>query len=1041
MNNKQPREQLEVRVIAMLLGEASDFETAELEAILAKDAELAGFKTRMQGTMGLLEDALKPEPLEVQPVVAQPKLSQERREALFKAFRQTPGQVVPLPEPVEVRTITTKTQEGQGIFTLQRLLVWGLAACIVAILGAMMLPALSKAKARSPRVAQLAAAKAAQLRAMMEVESDGVAASAPVGVRVTGFASVDHAPTAIALPTEAAPGYDSTAVIDLPADVADYAGPASSAPRASDGVYLPRAGMDVDGKNTARSGETSKDSWQLNRQNEVQSVRGGGADIPVATGTAAITDYGITSTVSTPAEDKRKQAADKLLAGGVSVGDDISGTTYSRRREGAKETDPEWLGTLEKPQSPHFGTNRFIGRYAYLGDLPAGWEDKLMVTNSIPGPGFAPNFEAEGKEEAAASPVRLAEREAVRRQDPPRRSLTRGSNSKATVEPEPAGPSVTVEAKLAEISQEDSKALGFDLGSLDNGVQESTVSGGIFPGPNDALGVSSSEVPQKSEVGTLLQDAKLFFERGELDKADNKLKEAIRRDPSHPAAKYYADLVKDQRFMRESSKQDSGAKAGAAKLVTNSGTIRPGIERKVVEQDAPAKKRSTPPATPQPEISTQENAFSTFSLNISDVSFKLAAASLHNNVIPEAASIRVEEFINAFNYRDPAPAPGARVAFAWERASYPFAHNRDVVRFSIQTATQGRDGQKPLNLVILLDNSGSMERPDRVAILREALKVLAQQLRPQDRISVISFSRTARLQVDGLAGGNAQALLDKVLDLNPEGGTNLEEAMNLGYATARRHFLSHGVNRVIVLTDGAANLGNVEPEELQKIVVAQRQKGIALDCFGIGWEGLNDDLLEVLSRNGDGRYGFLNQPEQAGPEFANQLAGALNVAASDVKTQVEFNPKRVTSWRQIGYAKHQLTKEQFRDNTVDAAEIAAAEQGNALYVIETNPRGSGPIGVARVRFKVPSTGEYIEQEWPLEYQPRVSTLDQASAAMRLSVTASAFGEWLSKSPFAAEVTLPVLQSLLAGVPETFSPDPRPQQLGTMIRQAQVISGK
>ena len=459
------------------------------------------------------------------------------------------------------------------------------------------------------------------------------------------------------------------------------------------------------------------------------------------------------------------------------------------------------------------------------------------------------------------------------------------------------------------------------------------------------------------------------------------------------------------------------------------------------ESDRPVARPSTPPATPQPEILTRENAFSTFSLNVSDVSFKLAAASLQNGVIPDPGSIRVEEFVNAFHYRDPAPAPGARLAFAWERARYPFAHNRDILRLGVQTAARGREAQKPLNLVIALDNSGSMERPDRVAILREALKVLAAQLRPQDRISVIAFSRTARLWVDGMAGGNVQEFLGKVLDLNPEGGTNLEDAMNLAYATATKHFMAQGVNRVILLTDGAANLGNVEPEDLKKQVVAQRQRGIALDCFGIGWEGYDDDFLEILSRNGDGRYGFLNEPEQAGPEFADQLAGALNVAAADVKTQVEFNPQRVTSWRQIGYAKHQLKKEQFRDNTVDAAEIAAAEQGNALYVIETNPNGTGPIGVVRVRFKVPETGDYIEQEWPLAYVPRVPALDQSSPAMRLAVTASAFGEWLSTSPFAAEVKLPALQATLAGVPQVFAPDPRPQQLATMLQQARTLAGK
>ena len=361
------------------------------------------------------------------------------------------------------------------------------------------------------------------------------------------------------------------------------------------------------------------------------------------------------------------------------------------------------------------------------------------------------------------------------------------------------------------------------------------------------------------------------------------------------------------------------------------------------EPDEGKKVRPAAPAPiPQPEVQTADNAFSTFSLNVSDVSFKLAGASLEKGAMPEPATVRSEEFINAFDYRDPEPPPGVPVAFAWERAQYPFAQNRDLLRFSIKTAALGRQPGRPLNLVLLLDNSGSMERADRVRIIREALRVLAGQLQPQDKFSVVTFSRTARLWVDGVPGNQAAKAAEEVGGLTPQGGTNLEDAMNLAYQTALRHYLANGVNRVVLLTDGAANLGNVEPEALKQKVEANRKQGIALDCFGIGWEGYNDDLLEVLSRNGDGRYGFVNTPEEAATEFAGQLAGALQVAASDVKVQVEFNPARVTAYRQIGYAKHQLTKEQFRDNTVDAAEIGAAESGNALYVVEVNPARQRP---------------------------------------------------------------------------------------------------
>jgi len=461
----------------------------------------------------------------------------------------------------------------------------------------------------------------------------------------------------------------------------------------------------------------------------------------------------------------------------------------------------------------------------------------------------------------------------------------------------------------------------------------------------------------------------------------------------------------------------------------------------VQEKDNALPKPAVPPPTPQPEILTRENAFSTFSLNVSDVSFKLAAAALEKGQMPEPASIRSEEFINAFDYRDPDAAPGVPVAFASERARYPFAHNRELLRFSLKTAAAGRQAGRPLNIVLLLDNSGSMERADRVSIIREALRVLAGQLHAGDTFSIVTFARTAQLRVDGIPGDQAGAAAEKIAELTPEGGTNLGDALDLAYETARHHYLANGDNRVVLLTDGAANLGDVDADTLQKKVEAQRQQGIALDCFGIGWEGYNDDLLEVLTRHGDGRYGFINSPEEANTEFVAQIAGALHVAAADVKVQVEFNPARVTSYRQIGYAKHQLTKEQFRDNKVDAAEIAAQEAGNALYTIETNPEGSGSIATVRVRYKVPATAEYREQAWDVPYTGTAVALDQASPAMRLAATACAFSEWLATSPFASEVSTDQLLRYMNGVPQFYGADGRPAKLEWMIRQAKSISGK
>jgi Mg-chelatase subunit ChlD len=479
--------------------------------------------------------------------------------------------------------------------------------------------------------------------------------------------------------------------------------------------------------------------------------------------------------------------------------------------------------------------------------------------------------------------------------------------------------------------------------------------------------------------------------------------------------------------------QTQGNTAGAPLNPVISGNSEPTPE----ETPKPA----APAPIPQPEVQTTDNAFSTFSLNVSDVSFKLAAASLEKGVMPEPATVRSEEFINAFDYRDPEPPPGVPVAFAWERAQYPFAQNRDLLRFSIKTAALGRQPGRPLNIVLLLDNSGSMERADRVRIIHEALRVLAGQLQPQDIFSVVTFSRTAHLWVDGVPGNQAAQVAEEVSGLTPQGGTNLEDAMNLAYQTALRHYLANGINRVVLLTDGAANLGNVDPEALKQKVEAHRKQGVALDCFGIGWEGYNDDLLEVLSRNGDGRYAFLNSPEEAATEFAAKLAGALQVAASDVKVQVEFNPARVTAYRQIGYAKHQLTKEQFRDNTVNAAQIGAAEAGNALYTVEVNPAGTGPLCTVRVRFRIPGTADYREHAWDVPFNGNAVALEQASPAMRLAATASAFSEWLASSPYAGEVTPDRLLGYLSGVPVVYGADARPTKLEWMIRQAKSIAGK
>ena len=538
------------------------------------------------------------------------------------------------------------------------------------------------------------------------------------------------------------------------------------------------------------------------------------------------------------------------------------------------------------------------------------------------------------------------------------------------------------------------------------------------------------------EVAAKLEQIKKEAPQWQSELVDFRLKRTT--EAAQRVEQQLAVAAAEEAKMAEAKRAEE-EKAAAEKAAADKAAAEKAAKEKETEQSAP--KPAPNPLVPQPEVRTGENAFSTFSLNVSDVAFKLAAASLERGTMPDVSTLRTEEFINAFDYRDPEPAPGAPLAFVAERARYPFAQNRDVIRFSVKTAAAGRQPGKPLNVVLLLDNSGSMERADRVRIVREGMRTLSAQLTPQDKLSIVTFARTPHLRVDGVAGDKAGEATARVAEITPEGGTNLAAALDLGYATALKHYQPGSINHVVLLTDGAANLGDVDPAALKQKVEAHRKQGIALDCFGVGWEGLNDDMLEQLSRNGDGRYGFINTPEEAATNFAGQLAGALRVAASDVKVQVEWNPKRVTAYRQVGYAKHQLTKEQFRDNTVDAAELAAAESGNALYVVEVNPRGEGDLATVRVRFKVPGTSDYREHEWTVPFTRAAAPLDQSSSSLRLAASAAAFSEMLAGSPFATEVTSERLLALVNGLPAIYGADQRPQKLEWMIRQAKSLSGR
>ena len=280
------------------------------------------------------------------------------------------------------------------------------------------------------------------------------------------------------------------------------------------------------------------------------------------------------------------------------------------------------------------------------------------------------------------------------------------------------------------------------------------------------------------------------------------------------------------------------------------------MKKTLLESDAPL----PVPDKPKPdltklieEVPSAEEPYSTFSLNISDASFKIAQAALARGERPDPAGIKEEQFYNAVDYGDPSPTAGEPVAVTIDQAAHPFIPGRNLVRVALKTAAAGRAASQPLRLTLLVDQSGSMVRDDRRAAMDKALTRLAGLLTANDQVTVIGFARTPHLLADSLTVGQAAKLAELVNQAANEGGTNLEEAIKLGAQLAERHKLANAQNRIVLFTDGAANLGDADPAHLAAKVKDLRQKGISFDIAGIAADDLNDELLGELARNGNGR--------------------------------------------------------------------------------------------------------------------------------------------------------------------------------------------
>ncbi len=536
--------------------------------------------------------------------------------------------------------------------------------------------------------------------------------------------------------------------------------------------------------------------------------------------------------------------------------------------------------------------------------------------------------------------------------------------------------------------------------------------------PDDALGrtaLAEEGAAAVDEVRRKLSVAEGNQNLGKLEDAQKAYEEILQVDPSNQEA-------------RRGMEQVAAAKSDYFRAAKDHTRSEPLMEATDVSPET--KKQIA--LDLMSEVASADEPFSTFSLHVSDASFKLAHAAMERGEVPAAEGIRPEEFYNAFDYGDPAPANGEPVVCVTEQSAHPGFAQRNLLRIGVRTGSQGRGASTPLNLTLLLDHSGSMEREDRNAGLAMAVRQLSSLLKEGDTITVAGFSRQPRLLADRLPGARAQELNELIARTPSEGGTNLEEGLKLGEELAKRQFNPAAQNRVVLFTDGAANLGDARPEALQARIEGLRQQGIAFDAAGFGADGLNDKLLERLTRNGNGRYYIVDGPEDADAGFAKQLAGAFRPAAENVKVQVRFNPARVAKYKLIGFEEHRLQKEDFRNDAVDAAEMAAEEAGNALYQIETLPQGEGEVGEVSVRFRDVASGQMVERTWTIPYDAQAPAFDKATPSIQLAGLAAFTAEKLRAAPMADAVDFQQLGQVYAGVRARYPNSQPVADLGSMI---------
>jgi Ca-activated chloride channel family protein len=439
-----------------------------------------------------------------------------------------------------------------------------------------------------------------------------------------------------------------------------------------------------------------------------------------------------------------------------------------------------------------------------------------------------------------------------------------------------------------------------------------------------------------------------------------------------------------------------------------------------------------------PFIETSVDHLSTFALDVDTASYTRTRDSLLAGRLPDPASVRVEEFVNYFR-QDYAAPPDVAFAVYADAAPSPFHPDGSyLLRIGVQGYRVPDEERKPLALTFVIDVSGSMASEGKLEMVKEALALLARQLRPSDTVAIVAYSTEAWTVLEPTNGYTHQEIINAIYTLSPMNTTNVEAGLRLGYQLAWSAFRADASNRVILCSDGVANEGNMDADGILEYIHGYTELGITLTAVGVGMREYNDALLERLADKGDGNYFYVDTYEEARRVLVDELVSTLQVIALDAKVQVDFNPDVVARYRLIGYENRAVADRDFRNDSVDAGEIGAGHSATAVYAVQFRPGASGRIATLQLRWEDPDSHAVREINGNYNTWDLSPNFEAASPRYQLSVIVTQFAEILRGSPWASPTQLRMLSQKAFQLTERLPEDADVRELAHLISLADAM---